>query len=130
MARRSRKITPEFPAAISNGFTCKEERESGEGCSRESINNEQSPLAAREDGGTALPRPPGAAIAEPQPCTESRVGRRFVRCRNSWIEEEKITLNLGSLRESHTASLIEEADESGMPTITDALTSNTLSVCD
>ena len=109
MARRSNKISPAgSPPTVNEGFTSREERESGEGCSRESISDDRALLAA--DASDALQSTPSDAQEQP----ESRVGKRFVRYRNSWIEEEKITLNLSSLREAHKVSQIEEVDESGM----------------
>ena len=112
MARRSNKISPAgSPPAVSEGFTSREERESEEGCSRENISDDRALLATEDSGGKAIHLPaPGDAQEQP----ESRVGKRFVRYRNSWIEEEKITLNLSSLREAHRVSQIEEVDESGM----------------
>ena len=113
MARRSNKISPAgSPPAVSEGFTSREERESGGGCSRESIRDDQALLTAESEG-----QPPSASQATPDDVHEkpgSQVGKRFVRYRNSWIEEEKITLNLSSLREAHRVSQIEEVDESGM----------------
>ena len=112
MARRSNKISPAgSPPAVSEGFTSREERESGEGCSRESIRDvDDQALLTAESEGRASQATPGGMHEKP----ESQVGKRFVRYRNSWIEEEKITLNLSSLREAHRVSQIEEVDESGM----------------
>ena len=120
MALRSRKIAPESPTAIEEGFAQREERESGEGCSRGSISDDQAQLI------TAVDHESGRKFLQPSLTTdvavvdqgtsgeirpESRMGKRFVRYRNSWVGEGTIALNLKSLRTSAAASLIEEIDE-------------------
>ena len=122
MAVRSRKIAPVSPTAIEEGFTQREERESGEGCSMESISDDQTQLMTavdRHDG--SRPKVLQTSLTtddtiidqgtrgEMRP--ESWIGKRFVRYRNSWVGDDTITLNLKSLHTTAAASLIEEIDE-------------------
>lgn len=116
MALRSRKVAPEPSIAMKERFVDGGERESGEGCSRESISDEQALLddsqhgstrklvqsSAVSDGGTS-----GGIELRP----ESRIGRRFVRYRNSWIGESCVVMNLDSVSHAAARSRIEEADE-------------------
>ena len=116
--RRSRKIAPE---SIEEGFIHEGERESGEGCSRESISDDQAPLVDHANG-RKLPVSAQSSAMEQldhTPRPESRIGKRFVRYRNSWVGEDSIALNVESLRRVHArlnarSRIIEEADE-GMP---------------
>lgn len=125
MAVRSRKIAPESPTAIEEGFTQRKERESGEGCSRGSISDDQVQLMTaddhHEDRSRKISLQPSSLTlddaiidrdtrGEVRP--ESRIGKRFVRYRNSWIGDDTVTLNLKSFRTTAAAaSLIEEVDE-------------------
>ena len=121
MAFRNHKIAPELQSTVEEGFTQREERESGEGCSRESISDDQAQLLASVDHGSRRMKSlqPSLTLAADFSTTEtvatsrleSRMGKRFVRYRNSWVGDGTITLNLKLLRSSHAASQIEEIDE-------------------
>ena len=119
MMRRSRKISP---IAIEEGIAHDGERGLGEGCSRESISihDDRTPLIDAEHAGNGQ----RSLAAEQQDATEtttttrpeSRIGRRFMRYRNSWVGED---ITLGTLRRVHArldavnarSRITEEADE-------------------
>ena len=122
--RRSRKIAPESPIAIEEGFTHEGERESGEGCSRESINDDHAPLVDPQwHANRRKPSSQSSALEQQDEARpESRMGKRFVRYRNSWIGEDSdsVALNVESLRRIHArlnarSRIIEEADEGILP---------------
>ena len=114
--RRSRKVTPESPVAIEEGIAHDGERGLGEGCSRESISlhDDQTPLvdADRDASSRKSSAVEQQDATEPRP--ESKIGRRFVRYRNSWVGED---CTLGTLRRIHArldaarSRIAEEADE-------------------
>lgn len=89
------------------------ERGLGEGCSRESIHDDQAPLVDEHVNNN---RKPSAEEEQQQQHArpESRIGRRFMRYRNSWVGED---CTLGTLRRVHArldaarARITEEADE-------------------
>lgn len=117
MALRTRKIAPELPGGVDEGFAGSRERECGEGCSRESISDDQAQLVGNEDQSLSHPKPAAMhwhQLADPAAQTSVEVkpeSRRFVRYRNSWVRENDITLNLGLFRRTPNASQIEEEDE-------------------
>jgi hypothetical protein len=112
--RRSRKIAPE---SIEEGTAHDVERGLGEGCSRESISihDDQTPLVDAEHASNR--KSPAMEQQDPTETTirpESRIGRRFMRYRNSWVGED---CTLGTLRRVHArldaarSRITEEADE-------------------
>lgn len=118
---RSRKIAPESPVAIEEGGLHDGERGLGEGCSRESISlqDDQTPLVynAENDAGAAANSGESSAAGqqrEMETRPESRIGRRFMRYRNSWVGED---CTLGTLRRVHArldaarSRIAEETDE-------------------
>ena len=109
--RRSRKIAPESPIAMEEGVNSDVERGIGEGCSRESIHDDQTPLV---DEYAANSRKSSAEEQQDSSETRPKTGKRFMRYRNSWVGED---CTLGTLRRVHArlnaarARIIEEADE-------------------
>ena len=114
--RRSRKISP---IATEEGIAHDGGRGLGEGCSRESISihDDQTPLVDAEHASNGQ----RSSAVEQQDATEtttarpeSRIGRRFMRYRNSWVGED---ITLGTLRRVHArldaarSRITEEADE-------------------
>ena len=109
MSRRSRKISPE---SIEEGVAHDGERGLGEGCSRESIHDDQTPLVDEHANSRKSSAVEQQDATETRP--ESRIGRRFMRYRNSWVGED---CTLGTLRRVHArldaarSRITEEADE-------------------
>ena len=116
--RRSRKISP---IAIEEGTAHDGERGLGEGCSRESISihDDRTPLIIDAEHAGNGQRSSAAEQQDAMETTttrpESRIGRRFMRYRNSWVGED---ITLGTLRRVHArldavrSRITEEADES------------------
>ena len=109
MSRRSRKISPE---SIEEGVAHDGERGLGEGCSRESIHDDHTPLVDEHANSRKSSAVEQQDATETRP--ESRIGRRFMRYRNSWVGED---CTLGTLRRVHArldaarSRITEEADE-------------------
>ena len=111
--RRSCKISPE---SIEEGVGHDGERGLGEGCSRESIHDDQTPfIVDKHANGRKSSAVEQQDAAETRP--ESRIGRRFMRYRNSWVGED---CTLGTLRRVHArldaarSRITEEAADEGI----------------